>query len=209
MPIITELKPSKRKNERYSIYIDGVFYCSLQLETILKEKIVKGMEISKNDIENIQFRNEKLLAFDKALSYVARGIKTQKQIKDYLYKKLYLTETVDYVINKLKEYKYINDQLFSNEYVKYKSNSKGKKLIKYELKNKGVSDIIINSSLEQVENETDTINKLIDKYMKNKTYDEKNKIKLIRNLLSKGFDYNDVGPLVKKKFKEIFDESWD
>lgn len=107
----------KAGKDKYNIFLDGSYFCTLNAETIIKAGLKSGKEISKEQIENIQAENEKLIAFDKSLRYLA-NLKTEKQVKDYLYSKGYTTKTVNYCISKLYEYNYLNDEEFAKIYVR-------------------------------------------------------------------------------------------
>ena len=57
-------------------------------ELMKKWLSIFGKNVDKAEIESAQFENEKLVAFDKALKYLS-AIKSEKQVKDYLFGKGY------------------------------------------------------------------------------------------------------------------------
>ena len=63
MQEITNLVKSGKDN--YNVFLDGVFFCKLNAETILKEKLKVGMFVPKEKLEYAQLENEKLVAFEK------------------------------------------------------------------------------------------------------------------------------------------------
>lgn len=107
----------KSGKDKYNIFLDGSFFCTLTAETILKSGLKSGKEVSKEQIEDIQAENEKTIALDKSLRYLA-NLKTEKQVKDYLYSKGYTTKTVNYCISKLNDYNYLNDEEFARIYIR-------------------------------------------------------------------------------------------
>ncbi len=195
--------------ETYSIFLDGMFFCKLNAETIVKHGFKVGNEVCEEEIETAQIENEKLVAFDRCLKLLAVP-KSKKQVKDYLYSKGYTTKTVDYCIAKLEEYNYLDDQAFADLYVKSYSYKKGKRLLDFELKSKGISDDKIRSSLEKyISNEDDLIN-LSEKFLKSKPRDKKTMAKLAQHLFSKGFSFDEINPVIKKLIDFGEDnESWD
>lgn len=211
MQTITEFKKKGKVGDRYTVFVDGVPYGVFELETLTKAKLKLGDEVSFEELATLQFESEKMTAFDKALSYLYHGIKTEKQIKDYLKNKGYLQGVCEYAIEKLKEYRYVDDAQFASLFVKYNSESKGKKLLRQELRLKGLKDEEIDLSLETIKDETIAIEKLAKKYLKNKSLDIKTKQKLYNHLLSKGFDYGDVKRVCVKFFErgEMGDDDWD
>ena len=200
----------KNGKETYSVFLDGCFFCKLNAETIVKNGIKIGKEISKHEIENAQAENEKLVAFDKCLKLLSVP-KTEKQVKDYLFGKGYTKKTVDYCIEKLNEYNYLNDEAFANLYVKSYSLKKGKRLLEFELKSKGVSQEIINNVLANYESKEEDLLFLAEKFIKNKEKNKKTAQKLTAHLFSKGFSLDEINPVVKKLIFDLEEqnEDWD
>lgn len=197
MKTITDISIQKNKKNRVNISLDGSFFCSMELETVIKNKLKKGTIISEKILENIQLESEKLTAFNMALNLINKRFKTQKEIYKYLEGKGYIPSVIFYCIDKLKEYKYINDEHYAESFVNYKSSKDGIIKIKQELLSKGVSDEIIDSTLAELPPQTDLIKKLSEKYMNNKEDTKENYIKLIKYLLGKGFVYEDITKTLK------------
>jgi regulatory protein len=186
----------KSGKDKYNVFLDGSFFCTLNAETIVKSSLKTGKFITKEKIENIQAENEKLIAFDKSLKYVA-NLKTEKQVKDYLYSKGYTSKTVDYCLAKLNEYKYINDEEFAKIYVKSYAQKKGKRLLEFELKTKGIKEEIIKNIFDNFfENEEVLVN-LAEKFLKNKPRDKKTIQKLFAHLSSKGFEFEEINKVIR------------
>lgn len=187
----------KSGKNKYNIFLDGNFFCTLNSETILKSGLKIGREISQEEIEIIQMENERLVAFDKSLKYIA-NIKTEKQVKDYLYSKGYTDKTVNYCITKLKEYKYLNDEEFAKLYVKSYSCKKGKRLLEFELKAKGIKKEIIKQILNKLPDNEEILENLAQKFLKNKPKDKKTAQKLFAHLFSKGFEFEEINKTIRK-----------
>ena len=182
---------------KYNIFLDGSFFCSLNPETILKSGLKTGSQISKEELEDIQTQNEKVLAFDRSLKYIA-NIKTEKQVRDYLYSKGYTTKTVNYCISKLKDYKYLNDEEFAKLYLKSYCKKKGKRLLEFELKSKGIKEEMAKQILKELPENEEILENLAQKFLKNKPRDKKTAQKLFSHLSSKGFDFEEINKIVRK-----------
>jgi regulatory protein len=195
MSLITEIKQAGK--DKYNLFLDGIFFCSLNAETILKSGLKSGKDISKKEIENIQAENEKLVALDKSLKYLA-NIKTEKQVKDYLYSKGYTTKTINFCITKLHDYKYLNDEEFAKLYVKSYAQKKGKRLMEFELKSKGIKEEIAKEVLDNLEENDQILENLALRYLKNKPRDKKTAQKLFAHLSSKGFDFEEINKIIRK-----------
>ena len=136
------------------------------------------------------------LAKKRAFRILERMPRTEKQLKDKLISDgKYSEEVIDTVILFLKEYRYLDDRQYSVDYINGRKNTKGLKALLYELKNKGVSDDILSELKEEYSDmdTSDAIKKLISKKgIDPSTKDKKEKEKLFRFLISRGFTYSDI-----------------
>ena len=198
MKTITELKPQAKNNKRVSVYLNGAYYCGLDLLTVMQARLKVGQEIDENTLVEIQRSSEAQACFDSALNFISKSVKTEKEIKDKLIKKGYLEEIVLETLEKLKSYNFVNDKDYINRYVSTYKNNKSKKLIKFELQKKGVSKLDVDECLSEIESEFETALKIAEKYVKNKEKDEKTFQKCYKYLLSKGFSYDDSLNATKK-----------
>ena len=198
MKKITDIKEQLKNKKRVSVYLDGEFYCGLDLITALKYRLKVGEFIDENRLVKIQYEAELQACFDRALNFISSSVKTQKQIQDKLKKLGYLDEIIENVIEKLKSYGYIDDSDYAKRFTNTYKSTKGKRLIKLELMKKGVKDIDAQTALNEIESQQDACDTLADKYLKNKEKDKKNILKCYKYLLSKGFDYDDAKQAVDR-----------
>ena len=71
MKKITDIKPQVKNPTRCNIYLDNAFYCGLELETIMKNRLKIGTEIAEERLNEIQTESESLRALDKALNFIS------------------------------------------------------------------------------------------------------------------------------------------
>lgn len=145
-------------------------------------------------------------AFDKCLKYL-ENIKTQKQVSDYLYKKGYGTKTVEHCMKKLREYKYVDDEEYAKLYVKSYMEKKGKRLLEFELKTKGISEEIIKRVFENFEDSEEVILSISEKFLKTRPRDKKTAQKLCAHLFSKGFNFDDIQKVLRKLIYNFDEET--
>lgn len=195
------------KSENYKIYLNESYALTLTLETIYKNNLKVDKEISTEQLEQIQFDNEKITAFEKAVNLLSKASKTKKDMEKYLKTKGYSSKIITYVTEKLEGYRYLDDKQFSESYIDGAKKFKGKRLIEQILLQKGVNKDIIKESLKELNQEQEVL-LLAEKYMKNKDKTSENKQKLYRHLLSKGFSYDEVGQAISKIYKGGFYD-WD
>ena len=201
MSEITAITPQTKDKTRCNIFLDGRFYCGMKLETVVKNRLKAGMNVTEAFLSEIQLESEKATALDKTLTYITATQKTEKQIRDYLYKKGYLKSVVEYVIEKLREYRFVDDKDYAETYAQNAASRKGKRLIKVELARKGIQKEDVESALEtlEVEDQEEAAKNILQKYMRSKEPTRENLSKGFRYLMSKGFDYD-----VAKKAIECF-----
>lgn len=164
-----------------------------------------GQEISQEEIEKVKIVNGDLACFDRSLGVLEKSMKTEKMLIDYLKEKGYPEECIERAIDKLKDYGYINDGVYAENYIRSYSHIKGRRKLKYDLLSKGVSIEVIEEKLDNLldeEGQYDTCLRLTEKYMKNKSWEDKTKQKLFSHLVGKGFDFS----LISRVVREIKDD---
>ena len=204
MSEITQITPQIKDKRRCNIYVDGRFCCGLTLEATIKNRLKVGQSISEERLSEIQLESEKEKALDKALTHLSATRKTEKQMRDFLATKGYLPAVTDYVLEKLKGYDFVNDEDYAKAYVGTTSKQKGTRLIRMDLKRKGISDSEIDGALEDLseDEQTATANRILQKYMKGKEPTRENLQKAFRYLIGKGFDV-DVIKTALRAFGEM------
>lgn len=174
----------------------NVFICStdvgefeLHSDIIVKAHIKIG-EFDDNDFADAVQESAQIIAFNLAIKYISSRLKTEQQIKDYLYKKEYHKEIVDFVVNKLKEYKIIDDNTYVESYVKSNPNFSKRKL-KQKLFSSGIKSQIVEENLSEV-NDEESCKINAEKYLRNKTIDKQTIDKLIRRLQGMGYRWETI-----------------
>lgn len=185
---ITEIKTQKKKKNRVNLYLDGEFYCSLYMKTIVDHHLYKGKELSEANIEEIKKSDDLKKAKDRARHYLSYRPRSTGEIKKYLRDKGFNIDIIQKIIEDFKSTGLLNDSKFAKMWIKNRNinNPKGHYALRMELKEKGVDDRIIEEALQLADEEKNirkAANKAIRKY-KNKD-DAKNKI--ISYLSRRGF----------------------
>ncbi len=203
MKTITKVQIQNSDKNRVNLYLDGKFFCGLDLETAVKNGIKVGTIITEERLENLQIESEKQTAYQKVLKLISTRYKTQREVEKYLYEKGYVASVVYYVIDKLNEYHYIDDERYVQSFINSHKSTCGKLKIKQQLLQKGVKENIINNALDD-ENfgQNDEIKRLAEKYMKSKEDTKENYIKLFKYLMNKGFEYDEIKSALKQNVED-------
>lgn len=190
MATITDIKPQVKDKLRCNIYLDGRFYCGIKLETVMKNRLKVGNEITEQELSALQMESEKAVALDKAMTYLSRAPKTKKEVARYLTQKGYLVDVVRYVIDKLGEYRFVDDEAYAKTYVQSAKNKKGARLIRAELLQKGADSTAVESAMEELGDQTESATAVATKYLRGKEKNRETMAKAYRYLLSRGYDYD-------------------
>ncbi len=198
MPKITDLQIQKNNKTRANVYIDGEFAFALEMITVMKLGLKIGDEVSESKLLQAVTDSERACAFDKAMSYLGRGMKTVHQMREYLLRKGYDADVTEYVIAKLKDYRYLDDKAYASAYVEQNSATKGERRLRRELVSKGIAQTTAEQyAKEEGEQALAHAEQLARKYMKSKSCDVKNLQRLQRYLLSRGYDFDIVNAVVR------------
>ncbi|WP_100406393.1 recombination regulator RecX [Bacillus solitudinis] len=217
---ITKITVQKRNLERYNIFLargEGEEYgFSVDQDVLIKCGLKKGLEINEDEIKAIIEEDDKKKTYHLALHFLSYRMRSIGEVKSYLTKKERQQSHIDFTVEKLIEQRFLDDKAFAEAYVKTKKNTtlKGPKKIKQELKDKEVSEIIIDHAL-LIYSEHEQLLRL-EKWL-DKQWSRKGKQslvayqqKLVQRLLSKGFNYEIIDQALKKvAIEENLEEEWE
>lgn len=143
--------------------------------------------------------NEK--AYNYAIKYL-KNIKTKKDVYDYLIRKGFTDEETSEVCDYIEEMGLVDDDLYVKFFVEdsFRIKNKGARKIIYELKQRGIDDDKINEAIEEASDmQYDALKEAYERKLeatKSETDQYKRKNKIIRFLISRGFDYSDIKDIV-------------
>lgn len=197
--IITEIVKIG-KGQRYKLFVDEKFEGVFEAEILAKYNLKSSQEIENDFLDKLKVENGDFACFDRALSLLEHGMKTRKQVYDYLKEKKYPSSCIEKAIEKLQSYRYIDDLAYAKEYVKLYSQKDGQKKIEFALKSKGINDENTRLALDELSDDTqeETCLNLAQKKAKNMILDEKNKQKLFAYLAGRGFKFDIIKKTIAK-----------
>jgi len=99
--VITEIKWQKRKKDRASVYIDGEFAFGVPAIVIAELRLKVGQAVDAESMTEIVAQAERDGAWNDALKYVCRSVRSVREIKDYLARKEYEPSAIAYAVEKL------------------------------------------------------------------------------------------------------------
>lgn len=206
----------KLKNSYYSVTTNNGRKIRVSEDTLVRHRLLKGEEISDEDLSKIEKEAELDIGYQMALSYLSYQLRSEREIRDQLKKKEISAEGISYVIAKLKEVSLLDDLVFAESYVRtvMKTQDKGPQTIKQGLFQKGISPEISEKALslysfdDQELAATRVAEKAMHKYRDKSHKEQENKVR--QHLFTKGYS-SDVISLVMSNLEveKDEDEEWD
>ena len=191
---ILSLKLKSKKEVNVFVASTDIGEYDLFSEIIVKYSLGNG-EIDDEKFKRAVKESMEKIAFNVAVKYASNKLKTEKQIRDYLYKKEFKKATILPVIEKLKEYGVIDDKIYMESYIKSNPNFSKNKL-KQKLIMSGISKDLIDEKLNDLEDEDSCLTNA-KKFLKNKIMDQKTREKLIRRLTYLGYSWDSINSVLK------------
>jgi regulatory protein len=199
MAMITKITTQQKNEDRFNIFMDygkgEEFAFSVDSDVLIKFQLKKGMELDDFSLMEVHYHDDIRKAYNLAVHYLAKRMRSNKEIKDYLGQKEMEEPVIKEVIHKLVAQKYINDEEYALAFVRTQLNTtdKGPNLIRLELKEKGIEEEILIHSLTQYpfEEQVNKATNLADKFFKKNSRDSGKvlKQKLESLLLRKGYSH--------------------
>jgi regulatory protein len=139
-----------------------------------------------------------------ALKLLGQRPYSEKKLTEKLQSREVEQKEIERVVSKLKELRFIDDLEFAKDYIEGAQNVRcnGHRKIYWQLIKKGISKNLAKQAIEEAysrDNEVQAVRKLLDKFSKNIPKDKKMYERLMRRLISRGYDYS----LVKRELVDF------
>jgi regulatory protein len=148
---ITRLEVQKRNDQRVNVYLDDTYAFGLSLDEAMKLR--KGQVLTKAEIESLRNEDDIIKAVDRAARFIAHRPRSEQEVRRNLKDKDVDPAVIDAAVERLYKLGYLNDAEFAAFWVKDRTTFKpiSPRALRYELKQKGVPESIINDALADVE----------------------------------------------------------
>jgi regulatory protein len=193
VPVITSIKQQKKK-DRVNIYLDNKFGFGIDLDNFVVLNLKLGQELTQNEIDEIIKKAEFQKTLDKLFKFAMIRPRSEKEIKDRLYRKKVPDVIHKDLFLKLKYFELLDDVKFAKWWVETRQSyqPKSKRILINELKIKGINQNIIDDILSEniIDEEKIAKEMLIKRENHWKAIDaHKLKQKMLEYLIRKGFDF--------------------
>ncbi len=201
---ITALKVQKKNAERLNIYLDGEF--AFGLSRIVAAWLTVGQELEQGEIDALLAKDEVEVAYQRGLRFLSFKARSSYEVHQKLAKVGFTETVIETVIARLESKQYLDDAKFASLWVENRSlfRPRSYRVLSWELKQKKISEDVIQEVLEEADAEIDLAEAAARKYMRrleNLDYEIFQR-KLSGFLARRGFSYNIVKQIVQRLWEE-------
>lgn len=173
--------------------------------TVGEYRLKVGQQIDEDELRQIADAADREEAWTRGLDYASRSMRTQKEVGSYLISKGYSQSVAAETCCKLREYGYLNEADYIRAYIADHADQWGVKKIVYELSAKGLPATLIEQATEVLD-QTEACKRLAKKALDRTIADQSGIQKVMRHLLSKGFDWDTVKEAVNSCLETAYDQ---
>ncbi len=196
---VTALVIQKKNKDRINIFIDDNFSFGLTLNATLALK--KGQYLSDEDILVLKHTDATEQAYQKTLHFLSFRARSRWEVEDYLRKKAVDEAIIEQVVARLFRQHYLDDAAFGQQWVasRNRSKPKGKRALRYELRQKGLANTDIEHAIANVDEEALAWQAVQKKYSRWKSLDKQTRRqKLTAYLARRGFNFDAISTVIAK-----------
>ncbi|MGD8625720.1 MAG: RecX family transcriptional regulator [Anaerolineae bacterium] len=201
MAEITALKYQKKNQNRVNVYLDGRF--ALGVPDIVAATLKVGQELSEAEIEALKKEGDVETAYGRTLDYLSYRPRSRNEVVRYLQKRDMGEQEIELVLERLERAGLVDDEEFARFWVENRERfrPRGLRALRYELRQKGVSDRIIDRAVAEVD-VSDSAYRSAEKKARQWSHLDYNTFrrKLVAYLSRRGFNYEVA--------REVTDRHW-
>ncbi len=138
----------------------------------------------------------------RAMHLLEKQDRTRKNLSDKLRESGYPMRAVEEAVSYVESYHYIDDDRYARNYIRYHQEGKSRRRIYEDLYKKGIAKEVIEQAIEEEysASEEDQIIALLEKkHYDASTVDMKEKSRIYRFLLGRGFSYQTIDRILSKR----------
>ncbi|MBA4376459.1 MAG: RecX family transcriptional regulator [Anaerolinea sp.] len=203
---ITAIQAQKRNPDRVSIDLDGEF--AFGLSRIVAAWLKIGDLLSEEKISSLKNSDTTEVAFQKALHLLDYHPRTEKEIRQRLTQKGFELDEIEIVITRLRNANLVQDQQFARMWVENRNeyHPRSQRLMRYELRNKGVSDVLIDNAMADSADDVDLATRAATKHARKLTGSDwlEFRKRLSAFLARRGFSYGTIAPVVQSVWNSVY-----
>ena len=153
MPVVTGLEVHQRDNERVRLFLDGEY--ALDLPLMEAARLSRGQTLTDSEVAQLSGAESLQRAFDQAVRFLSYRPRSTEEVRRHLVKKNVPDSLIAVLIERLRQRGYVDDMEFARFWISNRDRFKpmGSRALRYELRQKGVDDEIVDGLLAEVDEE--------------------------------------------------------
>lgn len=201
---ITDIQVEGQCTSHKLLFLDGEQFGSVDSDLIPKFGLRVGLEIEEGVLQKLIEADEGMRAKKYAADYLIDQTYSKVQMVERLNHKGFGQKVIDTTLENLEQRGHIKDEKYAKSWVNRRQHSKprGKKMLKYELTNKGVDKTTVNRVVEGIDDAEEAGLALEVAQKQAKRYKslppDVAKRRIHGFLLRRGFDYETIQRIIKR-----------
>lgn len=201
---ITAIVRQKRNPERVNIFLDEEY--AFGLARIVAAWLQIGQYLSEEKITSLQAEDAREVAYLKAIKYLDYRERSEAEIRIHLNKGDINEHVIEDVIDRLRRSSLVDDRRFAANWVenRLEFRPRGRRALYYELRQKGISEEIIQETLDPINDEELAYQAAIKKAknFQSLEWDDFRK-KMLSYLSRRGFSYDITSTILTRVWDEL------
>ena len=148
---ITALEPQINDAERVNLYVDGHFLLGVNAAIVLQMDLHIEQELLPEQLEQLRSEEAEQQAVDRALNFLSYRPRSREEVRRYLRRKETPPDIIEAALARLDRLDFVDDRAFVEFWVENrdKFNPRGSRMLKNELRMKGVERDIVDELVDK------------------------------------------------------------
>ena len=172
---ITKIERQERNRGRYSVFLDDEYSFGLDEEIVVNRNIAVDQYLAEEQIAELILVDERRRAKTKAFRYLANRDHSERELADKLVRNGFRKEVIQRLTEELRGLHFLDDESFAKSFARSRLVQKpiGRRGMSNELKKRGITESILENTLEEIYSEFDE-RELAKKLAEKKTGSKRN-----------------------------------
>ncbi len=206
MPTVTALLAQPRKRSIIHLFLDGEAAFDLHRKVAQEAGLFIGLELSVEQVQEIQQRDAYFRALDAAYRFLAHRTRSEAEVRTRLSRGKIAPDLMEQVVAKLKQQRFLDDVEFARQWAERRAvrSPRSRAVVRWELRTKGVEAGIIEETVESLDDEEAAYTAGLRRASRLTTQDYQEFRKLLWDfLIRRGFRYDVTGRAVERLWQEL------
>jgi regulatory protein len=202
---VTGMVKGKGREKKVRVFLDGEYHCTLLAETILKEGLRVGRELTAGELEALAGKDHFQRCLNAALRFLGSRPRSEVEIRQRLQRHGYDSPCTERALSRLKEQGLVDDTAFARFWKENRESfsPRSRRLTALELRRKGLKSDIIEKVTGEMDDSQSAYRAALGKARRLSLADDADfRRRLAGYLVRRGFGYDVINETVNKIFKE-------